>query len=129
MSYNTWGFLAVFFAFLSVALFLLFYFAFDSLKKRSFFTLSLISLLLLFVTFGIGFQQYQKELNTKGAIVFAEEVSVQSEPTNSASESFILHEGTKVFVLDNVDEWSKIKLSDGKLGWLKSNSIKLLRKS
>jgi len=123
---NTWGVLAIVFAFVAVAMFLLFYFTYSSSKKRLFFTFSLLSLLLLLLSFGIGFQQYQKEIKTKEAIVFAEQVSVQSEPTNNSSEAFELHEGTKVLVLDAVDNWNKIKLADGKIGWLKKSTIKLL---
>ena len=126
ITFNTWGVLAIVFAFVGVVMFLLFYFAYNSSKKRLFFTLSLVSLLLLLLSFGIGFQQYQKEIKTKEAIVFAEQVSVQSEPTNNSSEAFELHEGTKVLVLDAVDNWNKIKLADGKIGWLKKSTIKLL---
>jgi SH3-like domain-containing protein len=37
-----------------------------------------------------------------------------------------LHEGAKVFVLDAVDNWKKIKLADGKLGWIIAEEIKEL---
>ena len=126
LHYNTWGAFVILFAFLAVGLFLLFYFSFSPLKKRLFFTLSIISLLLLVTSYTIAYQQYKKEVNTKEAIVFAESVSVQTEPTNNASEAFVIHEGTKVKVLDAVDDWSKIKLADGKIGWLKNETIKLL---
>lgn len=121
-----WGMIAVLFAFISVILFLLFYFSYSSTKKRFFFTLSIISVLLLIISFSIGFQQYQKKIDKKEAIIFAEEIAVQSEPTTNADEVFTLHEGTKVLVLDTVDEWNKIKLVNGKIGWLKSIHVKLL---
>lgn len=129
LHYNTWGVITIVFAFLAVLLFLLFYFSFDSVKKRLFFSASIISFILLVSSFSIGFQQYEKEINTIAAIVFSDEVSVQSEPTNDASEAFVLHEGAKVLVIDAVGEWSKIKLVDGKIGWLKNVNVKMLTKS
>jgi len=126
LHYNSWGILAVLFAFIAVGLFLLFYFSFQSGKKRLFFSLSILSILLLIVSLIVGFQQYKEELDTKEAIVFTEQITVQTEPTDNASEAFVLHEGTKVLVLDTVDEWNKIRLADGKIGWLKTSNIKLL---
>jgi len=37
-----------------------------------------------------------------------------------------LHEGTKVIVLDTIDDWKKIKLADGKIGWIIASEIKLI---
>ena len=126
MHYNNWGALTIVFAFLAVGLFLLFYFSLSPFKKRLLFTLSMLSVLFLITSFSIAFHLYRKEKNTKEAIVFSEQVSVQTEPTNNANEAFVIHEGTKVFVLDAVDDWNKIKLADGKIGWLKNASIKEL---
>jgi len=38
-----------------------------------------------------------------------------------------LHEGTKIIVLDMVDNWKKIKLVDGKIGWIIASDINLLK--
>ena len=64
--------------------------------------------------------------NNKEAIVFVEKTEVRNAPTLNSEEVFTLHEGTKVLVLDSVDDWKKIKLSDGKLGWIIADEIKLL---
>ena len=52
--------------------------------------------------------------------------AVRNAPTFNSEEVFILHEGTKVVVLDAVDNWKKIKLIDGKQGWMIADEIKLL---
>jgi tetratricopeptide (TPR) repeat protein len=46
-----------------------------------------------------------------------------SAPTFNSEEVFILHEGTKVFVLDAVDDWKKIQLADGKQGWIIASEV------
>ena len=56
------------------------------------------------------------------AIVMSTAISVKSSPDNSATDLFVLHEGTKVKVLSEVDEWCEVVIADGKKGWtLKSN--------
>ena len=61
------------------------------------------------------------------AIVFREVVSVKSEPSESAADAFILHEGTKVNVLETLDNWKKIELADDTEGWIEENAIKELK--
>ncbi len=126
LHFNTWGFLAIFFSFAAVALFILFFFSFSPLKKRLFFSFSLVAALFMIVSYTIAFQEYKKEEKTIEAIVFSEQVNVQTEPIINASDAFVIHEGTKVKVLDTVDDWKKIKLADGKIGWLKNTDIKTL---
>jgi len=61
------------------------------------------------------------------AIVFDSEVQIKAEPNKRSEAVFVLHEGTKVNVLDELNEWKKIKLVDGKTGWVTSESIKMLK--
>lgn len=126
LSYNQWAIVIVVFSFLGAILFLLFYFSDVPWRKRLFFTTSIISFILLIAAVIITINQYDLEKNTIEAIVFAEVVEVKNEPLSSSSEAFTLHEGTKVFVLDEVDNWKKIKLADGKIGWILSEKIKTL---
>jgi SH3-like domain-containing protein len=61
------------------------------------------------------------------AIIMKPVSSVKSSPSgDSAKDLFVLHEGTKVQVLDNVGGWSNIELSDGRQGWLPSSDIEII---
>jgi SH3-like domain-containing protein len=54
-------------------------------------------------------------------------VSVKSSPSAESSQDlFILHEGTKVEILDQVGSWSNIELADGRQGWIKSSDIETI---
>jgi tetratricopeptide (TPR) repeat protein len=57
------------------------------------------------------------------AIVLAEKVDAYSAPENGSTHVFALHEGTKVLVEGKENGWSKIRLGDGKIGWIPSTSI------
>ena len=126
LSYNQWAIVVIIFSVLGSLLFLLFYFASTPSKKRFYFATSSISFILLLASFFITYNQYLRSKNNKEAIVFAKKTEVRNAPTLNSEEVFTLHEGTKVFVLDSVDDWKKIKLADGKLGWIIADEIKLL---
>ena len=123
---NTWSYFSIVLTLLLTLFFLLFHYAYNPIYKRLFFILSSISLLLFVITFSISFNQYSAQKNNKEAIIFVTETSIQSEPTTNANEAFVLHEGTKVFIIDKVDSWLKIKLIDGKIGWILSEKLKEL---
>jgi hypothetical protein len=57
------------------------------------------------------------------AIIFSPSVTIKGSPDQSGTELFLLHEGTKVKVLEELGEWRNIQLSDGNEGWLKKEDI------
>lgn len=126
MTFDNWAKVSIGFVFCFVVLFLIYYFAYSSLKKRLAFLGSLTSLTLMCVALLFAFHRFNLDKNDKPAIVFAQESKVKNEPNSRSEESFRLHEGTKVQVLDTVKNWKKIKLSDGKTGWISSEDIKAL---
>lgn len=126
LSYNSWGILAVIFSFITAILFLLYHFLEGSSKKRLFFTTSIVSFFLLIFTLIIAYNQYAITKSNTEAIIFTNEVVVKNEPTKNSDEAFTLHEGTKVNILDTVENWKKIKLSDGKIGWMYAKDLKQL---
>lgn len=126
LSYNQWAIIVVAFSFIGSLLFLFFYFASTPSKKRFYFVTSTLSFIVLLFAFAITYQQYSFAQNNKVAIVFAEETEIHNAPTLNSDEVFTLHEGTKVIVLDTVDDWKKIKIADGKQGWIVATEIKEL---
>ena len=50
-------------------------------------------------------------------------VTVKGSPSNSSTDLFIIHEGTKVYILEELNDWFEVKLSDGKQGWLLKSDI------
>ena len=54
-------------------------------------------------------------------------VSVKSSPGADASKDlFILHEGTKVKIVDSVGSWYNIELADGRQGWMQVSDIEII---
>lgn len=126
LSYDQWAIVVITFSVLGSLFFLLFYFAEIPSKKRFYFVISIVSFILLFGSLFITYSQYNTSKTNNPAIVFAEETEIRNAPTLNSEIVFKLHEGTKVIVLDAVDDWKKVKIKDGKLGWIIAEDIKML---
>ena len=126
MSFDSWAKTAVGLVFCFVILFLIYYFSYSTVNKRLAFIGSVSALILAFVTLAFAFHKHTLDEKDNPAIVFVQESKVKSTPNSRSEESFRLHEGTKVQVLETYNDWKKIKLSDGKTGWLASKDIKML---
>jgi len=58
------------------------------------------------------------------AIVFTQMVNIKSSPDENSKDIFVLHEGTKVKLLDVVADWQEIRISNGSVGWIKTSDIR-----
>ena len=121
-----WAYATVIFVSLCTLFFLTYYFSTTASKKRVLFISSFLSLLFAIFSLMLAYSAFSRTTKDKPAIVFAKESQVKSEPNLSSTEAFVLHEGTKVMILESVDNWKKILLIDGKIGWIPSTDIRAL---
>ena len=127
LSFDQWSYMAVVFMLLFVLLYIAFYYFKYATRKRIAFIGSIVCLLVSIMSVIFAFVQYNDFKKDQPAIVFDSEVQIKAEPNKRSEAIFILHEGTKVNVLDELNEWKKIRIVDGKTGWVTSASIKLLK--
>ncbi|WP_340199459.1 SH3 domain-containing protein [Ascidiimonas sp. W6] len=127
LSYHNWAILAIVSVFLFTGLFLTYYFLYRQRLKRIAFIASFLFLGLGIFAISMAFYEYNAIQNKRPAIVFAEETIVKAEPNEGSASVFTLHEGTKVQVEESYEGWKKIRLADGKIGWLKSSVIKEIK--
>ena len=126
LTFDNWAKLSVLLVVLFVVFYLIYYFNYGATKKRLAFIAAMTFLILACGSVALAFNNYHLVENDQPAIVFAKESQVKSEPNLRSPESFKLHEGTKVQILDTVNNWKKIKLADGKIGWIATDAIKAL---
>jgi len=82
-------------------------------------TLIVISAFFATIFAAISYQ----EATTKTAVILADEVNAKSEPQNSSSTLFIIHEGLKVQITRQDGSWVEIKLPDGNKGWVELSAL------
>ncbi len=68
----------------------------------------------------------KKAEQTNTAVMLAPVSNVKSAPNSTGGNLFILHEGTKVEILERVGHWSKIELSDGRQGWTECKNFEII---
>jgi tetratricopeptide (TPR) repeat protein len=103
------------------------YFASRSLLLRK---IGFYAGILFFIISLFGFifakQQYSKLQNQKEAIVFSPSVTIKSSPDEKGQDLFIIHEGTKLQLIDNIGEWTEIRLANGSVGWMHSSMLEII---
>lgn len=82
------------------------------------------ALLILSVVLFIGKNGDVNRANA--AIVTAKITTVKNSPDAKSSDAFVLHSGVKVTITDSVGEWMKIRLADGKVGWMERNDAEVI---
>ncbi len=60
---------------------------------------------------------------TEYAVVMTDVANIKSAPDKQGNDLFVIHKGLKVQVLDKVNRWNKIRLADGKVGWIPEDHI------
>lgn len=92
-------------------------------RKWSFF-LGLLFLLASIVSGGLASQRTYYSKNHNEAIIFATAITVKSSPSPNSVDLFIIHSGTKVQIINQVDGWINIKIPNGSIGWLPKASLR-----
>lgn len=126
-SYDDWGKIAIGFSVAFLLFFIAYYFLSNTTLKRIFFIGMFFALLGMVASVSFAFSEKKRIENDKPAIIFAEKVVAKATPKDSAKDSFTLHEGTKVQILQVANEWLKIQLSDERIGWITKDAIKELK--
>ena len=126
VSISGWTYAAYLFYIIILGCIGYYYFARSLRNQRFAFYTGIISTFFLVLTIVLLAVNLNRELNYKYGIVVESEVVTKFSPDQNSKDAFIVHEGLKVQAEDNVSDWIKIKLIDGKVGWLKKNSLRLI---
>jgi len=94
-----------------------------TLRKISFWAgMMILSFTLISMLFGIS--SYRVYSRQASAIIFTPTVTVKSSPNDNSVDLFVIHEGTKVQITDLVEGWSEVRLANGNVGWVKTETFR-----
>jgi tetratricopeptide (TPR) repeat protein len=91
-------------------------------QKLALYTSAIFILLLIFTSTLLSIRM-NRELNLKSGVVIEQAVNVKLSPDEKSADAFVLHEGLKVRLEDKVNDWVRIRLNDGKVGWLPEKDL------
>lgn len=95
------------------------------IQKVSFLSGLIIALLLIFSA-SILIINLNREMNWKFGIVMTTKLVAKTSPDNQSKDNFLIHEGLKVKIEDELEDWYKIKLPDGKIGWVIKRELEII---
>ena len=127
MDSDSWAVIFLILLALTLALFLLFLLAPSAAGRRTGFFVGLVTFVLMFFCLGFSISQKNAYISSDEAIVMKPVAAVKSSPSSESSKDlFILHEGTKVTIIDQVGNWNNISLADGRQGWLPAMDMEII---
>jgi len=120
---DIWAILSVLSFIAGITGILLFFLTTKISIRRTGFYFGIVLILFSILSFSMASKSRSMLKNSNEAIVMTPTVTIKGSPSSTSTDLFIIHEGTKVFILEEFDEWFEIKLSDGKQGWLLKSDI------
>jgi len=74
--------------------------------------------------FAMTYTKYVMQSKHVEAIVFDPTITVKSSPNQQGKDLFVIHEGTKVFIMEEINNWCNIRIANGSEGWMPASSIR-----
>lgn len=120
---NTWAVISLIVLAILLSCIFLYLIARTRILKKSMFFSCIFLILITISIFSITTKKYNYIKSNNNGIIIAPTITVKSSPSTSSVDLFVLHEGSKIKILDNTGDWEKIKIANGSIGWLPSSSI------
>ena len=93
------------------------------IRKMAFWA-GIFFILMSISVFSMTYAKYDTQSKHMEAIVFDPTITVKSSPNQLGKNLFVIHEGTKVFIIEEINEWCNIRIANGSEGWLPAGSVK-----
>lgn len=123
---DTWAYIGLGLFSLFSLLMIVFFLSGRILLKKLGFWSAIFFLVLSLFSFFLTSQKYASFKNHDEAIIFTPSITVKSSPTKNSVDLFVIHEGTKVTILDAVGTWRKIKIENGSIGWIDVEYLQII---
>ena len=119
---SQWAYVVILALYLNLIFFLLFFFS-KSVDARvnSLRSLLITIPILLITVFFLIYSNFDNKYDT--AVLVDSNAYVKTATSIEADDYFIIHEGVKFQLIDEVDNWSRVLLSDGKDGWISNSTF------
>ena len=57
-------------------------------------------------------------------VINPSKAGVKSSPDDKSVDLFVVHEGTKVTVMDRIGIWKEVRIANGNSGWIQTKAIR-----
>ncbi len=119
LSSSTWAYIGIFLLWIGVMGLLLWLFSTQRLLKKRGFITGVFALTLSIFPFLFSWGQLAMETDSKKGILMVEKTYLRPNP--DGAEEFEIFEGTELELLDHINNWSKVRLINSDVGWVKKS--------
>lgn len=123
LSVNGWTYTAYFFFIILLFLIVLYFFARTISQQKIILFSGLGTLIIFLMIVSLLVVKINREQTFISGVIVEQSTTVKTSPDPKSTDAFVIHEGLKVNLEDKLDEWVKIRLADGKVGWIENNTI------
>jgi len=122
-SVSGWGIIFIIFYLLMLGIIAVYFLTRSGRIQRFVFYAGVVNLGIIFLILVFFISSYSREANSNFGVLIEDLVTVKQSPNEKSSDAFVIHEGVKFEIEETLNDWAKIKLADGKVGWLPENSF------
>lgn len=122
-SVSGWGIIFIIFYLLMLGIIAVYFLTCSGRIQRFVFYAGVVNLGIIFLILVFFISSYSREANSNFGVLIEDLVTVKQSPNEKSSDAFVIHEGVKFEIEETLNDWAKIKLADGKVGWLPENSF------
>jgi tetratricopeptide (TPR) repeat protein len=122
-SVTGWSVMVIIFFLVLISSIGIYLFVRRSFFQRIAFMTGSISMAVLILTIVFLSARVGRETSTNYGVLLTPVYSVKVSPDSKSNDAFVIHEGIKFTLEDKVNDWVKIRLADGKVGWIQRDSL------
>jgi tetratricopeptide (TPR) repeat protein len=123
LTVNGWTYAAFIFYIILLVLIIFYFFARTIFQQKIILFSSLGVIVILAITISLLVVKINREQTLINGVIIEQTTTVKTSPDPNSTDAFVIHEGLKVKLEDKLDQWTKIRLTDGKVGWIENNAV------
>jgi len=123
LSVNGWTYIAYSLYIILMIFIVIYFFARTIFQQKLILFSGLGILVIFFISASLLVVKINREETVIGGVVIEQSTTVKTSPDPQSTDAFVIHEGLKVNLEDQLDEWVKIRLADGKVGWVENSTV------
>lgn len=120
---DAWSSAAIVCLWITLVTGLAYLFASSANGKRNSFLLTLSFIGISCIVYFLAYSSNKAIYGKNEAIITSSTTYIRSSPNEKSTKLFMLHEGTKVKVVDEHEGWKQIKIANGNVGWIENVSV------
>lgn len=125
-SSNTLAIICLATFFITLVLIAIFFLSNIVIYRKLSFWFGILFFVFSITSFILSYQKHNSFSSKQQAIIFSPTITIKSSPNQNSVDLFVMHEGSKVQIIQHLGEWYEIRIANGSIGWLKASDVRTI---